>query len=87
MRRNKNKCILAKPRTFNHTPNSMLSNCLLGIVVWISFILGLINIFKAAGSSFHFDLFASGMGIWLIAGFSGLIMCWVGQLIYRIRHS
>jgi len=66
--------------------NGVLFNLLLGIVVWISFILGLINVFKAAGSTFQFDIFASGRGLWIIAVISGLIMLWVGKLIYRIRQ-
>ena len=75
------------PKILGKNINGTLSNILLGIVVWISFILGLINIFKAIGNAFQFDIFASGIGIWLITGFSGLIMLWVGKLIYRIRQS
>ena len=75
------------PKILGKNINGILSNCLLGVVVWISFILGLINIFKAAGSAFQFDVFASGNGIWLMSVFSGLIMLWIGQLIYKIRLS
>jgi Mn2+/Fe2+ NRAMP family transporter len=75
------------PKILGKNINGILSNCLLGVVVWISFILGLINIFKAAGSAFQFDVFASGNGIWLMSVFSGLIMLWIGRLIYRIRLS
>ena len=67
--------------------NGMLSNFLLGIVVWISFILGLINVFKAAGTTFQFDIFASGGGLWIITVISGLIMLWVSRMIYRLRQS
>lgn len=75
------------PKILGKNINGMLSNVLLSVVVWISFILGLINIFKAAGSAFQVDIFASNDGIWLMTVFSGLIMLWVGRLIYRIRHS
>lgn len=74
------------PKILGKNINGMLSNCLLGVVVWISFILGLINIFKAVGSAFQLDVFASGNGILFISFFSGLIMVWVGRLIYRVRH-
>ncbi len=74
------------PKILGKNINGIISNCLLGIVVWISFILGLINIFKAAGTTFQFDIFASGNGILLISAFSGLIMLWIGILIYRIRQ-
>ncbi len=75
------------PKILGKNINGILSNSLLGVVVWISFILGLLNNFKAAGSAFQFDVFASGNGIWLISVFSGLIMLWVGRLIYKIRLS
>lgn len=66
--------------------NGMLSNSLLAIVVWISFILGLINVFKAAGNAFQFDIFAAGHGLWLITVSSSLIMLWVGRIVYKTRQ-
>ncbi len=67
--------------------NGLLSNVLLGIVVWVSFILGLINVFKAAGSVFQFDVFASGYGVWVIIVCSSLVMLGVGKIIYKVRQS
>lgn len=75
------------PKILGKNTNGFVSNALLGIVVWISFILGLINIFKAAGTAFQFDIFASGNGILLISAFSALIMVVISFLIYRIRQA
>ncbi len=75
------------PKILGKNTNGFVSNALLGIVVWISFILGLINIFKAAGTAFQFDIFASGNGIFLISAFSALIMVVISFLIYRIRQA
>ncbi|MEE9356552.1 MAG: divalent metal cation transporter [Methylococcaceae bacterium] len=67
--------------------NGIVSNGLLGIVVWISFMLGLINVFKAAGSMLKLDPFASNNGLFLIIVVSGLIMFWVARATYRTRQQ
>ncbi len=66
--------------------NGIVSNVMLGIVVWISFILGLVNVFKAAGNMLKFNPFASNVGLYLIMVFSGLIMFWVIRATYRAKQ-
>ncbi len=67
--------------------NSLISNLLLVLVVWVSFILGLINITKAIGAVFEYDFFGSGFGLITISVISLFIMLWVCVITYNIRHK
>jgi len=67
--------------------NSWLSNVVMGIVVWITLILGINSIFKAISRTFKLDLPQDGNSIWIIAGVTLLASISILIRIYFIRKK
>ncbi len=67
--------------------NSWLSNILMGIVVWITLILGFINIFRALGRIINFDIPESNMYYIVLAAIALFISVGILAKIYVIRKN
>lgn len=65
--------------------NSWLSNVLMGIVVWITLILGLMNLMKALYSALNYTIPENNLHIVIISIITLLVTLWILRRIYVIR--
>ena len=67
--------------------NGWFSNILMGIVVWVTLILGLTNVIRAAGSAFNFIIPEGNLKFIIILIITLIITAWVMIKVYFIRFS
>lgn len=79
--------VINNPKLMGNHINSWISNILMGIVVWITLILGLTNILKTVLSVFNLKLPNDNLSFIIISGITFLISAFILFKIHLLRRN